>query len=67
MNTKLEAARRSLAEACEKRDAAYTALEDAPDDTPGDDLVVLTKVFDEAQADAQHGAAPVVAPVRPRR
>lgn len=50
MKTKLEAARRSLAEACEKRDAAYKALEDAPEETTDEELRSLTDAFDDAQS-----------------
>lgn len=53
MKDKLEAARRALAAACERRDAAYKALEDAPDTTSEEDLDALTATFDEAQAEVE--------------
>lgn len=59
MTEKLKAARRSLAAACETRDAAYTALEDAPDDVVEDDLTALTATFDEAQANVERSNAEV--------
>ena len=53
MDDKLKAARTRLAAACEKRDAAYKALEDAPDTIESDDLAALTDAFDQAQADVE--------------
>ena len=53
MNDKLTRAQEAYNSACEKRDAAYTALEEASDDTPAEDLSGLTETFDTAQADVE--------------
>lgn len=53
MEDKLIAVRARLAAACEKRDAAYRAVEEAADDLPEEDFSALTAAFDEAQGDVE--------------
>lgn len=59
MNEKLKALRRALAAACETRDSAFTALEDAPEDIGSEDLDALTAAFDSAQAEVERCNAEV--------
>lgn len=53
MREKLRRALEALAAACEKRDAAYDALEQAADDLPDDEAKALTDAFDAAQEEVE--------------
>ncbi len=51
MDDKIKAARARLAAACETRDAASKALDDAPNDSGPEDVDSLIEAYDAAQAD----------------